>query len=478
MPPLFPPPRRRGPRPRSREIVLVGNCQLAALANLYALHVSPRNGDVTTYFPSYEALTDHGRDVLMRADVIVEQVVSVAPAVELSGLTSKAERIQVPLISGRFLWPYVGDGHPLSEPRPGVLLGGPYFGEYSDTFLNQLVRDGIDPQAAADQYASLDVPTQMNVGRRYEFALRIQRSRDEQFGCNVASLIHKHLRSERLFLSPHHLGPRLSIALAARMFQLLGADESDIELMRRRTVATPFPVNELPIHPAVADHFELAYAGEEQRYRLRFEGRFTFREFAERYVRHEWNEALKRGEEQLHARDWTGAHDLLQTGLVQSPDSADGCHALGYVLTQQGDLEGALVQARRATAIEPQWAPYRSFLGEVLTMLNRLDDAEREFAAAIDCEPTEPHHRVLAAQNAMRRSDRETATAHFLAAIELAPHTAELYRALADTSVDAVVAMEAMLDAVALEPASEAFRKHLTAMQMHAGTLHQSGAPR
>ena len=127
----------------------------------------------------------------------------------------------------------------------------------------------------------------------YELIMDRQRSRDEASGFNIAGVIEDHFRTEQVFLSPYHPNLRVAMALATQLFEQLGAERQDIDRLLCRTRVTPFPKGELPIHPASPSIFGLDFIAPDRRYRFMNEGLFTFREYALRYMRYEWNAALE-----------------------------------------------------------------------------------------------------------------------------------------------------------------------------------------
>jgi hypothetical protein len=304
--------------PRARRIVLIGNCQMQAMMQLYQRFVAGRTGDRLRHVPSYADLTDDGRKAIEEADVVVEQLLDLKPKADTDGLSTATARLYIPMVTAAFLWPFAGQPHPKNAACP-FLTGGPYGGEASDSYLNRLILSGTDPEEAVETYVNLDVRKRVNLDRLFELVMDRQRSRDEATGYDIAGVIEGHFRTEQIFLSPYHPNTRVSIALATRFFEQLGADRADIERMRAQTNITPFPKGELPVHPAVARHFGLTYVTPDRRYRFMNEGLFTFREYALRYMRYEWNDALEEGMSLTHNRDYGPAMARLRQGLERSP---------------------------------------------------------------------------------------------------------------------------------------------------------------
>ncbi|MBN8929205.1 MAG: hypothetical protein BGO51_01630 [Rhodospirillales bacterium 69-11] len=453
-----------------RRIVMIGNCQVSSMMTLYKRFVAVRTGDVVDYVASYADLDAAAKERIRNADVVVEQLLDLKPAAESEGL-SDAPRVRIPMVTAAFLWPFAGQEHPKNE-RTGFLPSGPYGAEASDGYLNRLLQQGLDPDEAAAAYLALDVGQKVNLDRLYELVMDRQRSRDEAAGYRIADSIARHFRSEPIFLTPYHPHARIARVLAEQLFRQLGASRADIERMRNATLVTPFPKEELPIHPAVARHFDLQWVGPQTSYRLLNEGRFTFPEFVARYVRVAWNPALEEGIVATRTPRLPEAEALLRQGLAQSPRSGAGWNALRSVLLRQGRVEEALQAGRRAVMLEPDLAPYRSELGSLHRDAGRWAEAEAEFRRALLVNPSETRAIVLLAHVLKDQGRLDEAFATVMQGLEGEPYAANLHRTLAHLFeatgqiAEAVAALDRVLALTPDDPGARARRDELA---KHAG---------
>ena len=108
-----------------QRIVLIGNCQVQALYNLYLRYAAKSRSEHLTYIRAYEDITKEGGAAIAEADVIVEQVLDFKPKADIAGIETKAERIGVPVVNCGFLWPFAGQPHP-NNPSPPYMESGPY----------------------------------------------------------------------------------------------------------------------------------------------------------------------------------------------------------------------------------------------------------------------------------------------------------------------------------------------------------------
>ncbi len=460
----------------ARQIVLIGNCQMQAMAGLYKRFVAGRSGDVMQHVPSYQDLTNQHRDAIQRADIVVEQLFDLQPQAETGDLSTTTPRIFIPMVTAAFLWPFAGSPHPKNVGTP-FLAGGPYGGEAADSYLNRLIVSGVDPDEAADTYTDLDVNSRVNLDRLFEIVMDRQRSRDEAADYRIADIMARHFRTEQIFLSPYHPNVRIATELASRFFQQLGAQPDEIERMRHCTRITPFPKSELPLHPSVCRHFGLDFIAPDRRYRFMNEGLFTFREYARRYMRYEWNEALEEGMHLAHTGQPDAARERLSQAVARSPRSAAGSGALSHVLNNLGQKDAAIAAARNAVEIEPDEASHHASLGSLLGQTGQFDAALDELRSAVAADPVEPHYRVLLAHLLRQCGDVGQACELMREAIRLDPYSATLLADLAgflEAGADPAGAVAALQDAVAMAPANEAMHHRLAQLLGRLGRVDQA----
>jgi polysaccharide biosynthesis acetyltransferase WcbI-like protein len=223
---------------RMHSIVLIGNCQIRALYNLYNRFVAGAARQRVNFIASYEDITESDRAAIESADVVVEQVLDFKPKADIAGMATSAERVLVPLVNSGFLWPFAGQPHPSNPSRP-YLETGPYGAEMSDAWLNRMIKTGVDPETAVERYMQLDINATVNLDRLYEIGLDKQRRRDELTGFKIADIVAEHFRDEAVFRTPYHPNARIAVVLASQFFERLSVSSSDIETMRRAIRITP-----------------------------------------------------------------------------------------------------------------------------------------------------------------------------------------------------------------------------------------------
>lgn len=374
----------------TKKIVFVGNCQFIKLSTLYRSTLTTGLRGAAYHMSPQLELTEADQQALTQADCVVWQLADVTSKLSRSIIPAAAQVILVPLISAVFLWPFSGRPHPCNQKLPHA-PNGPFDPELGDVFLNGLIAEGVEPDEAVNRYLTLDFSKRTNLDRLFELWFDAQRRRDQASGFEMADLIKRRFREEQAFLTPHH--PNLSIfnELARQVFHRMGFSNSIIDRVLATLRVSPFAPDSQPIHPFVARHFGLRWAAEDQRYRLRHEGEFTFPEFVRRYVAFDWNEALAEGAYLSHGQNSALARSRLTEGLQKAPGSATGYIFLSHVSLRNGDTAGAVAAARTAVALEPASYYGQAALGTSLARAGNPAEAEAAFRHALGLGPFAAH---------------------------------------------------------------------------------------
>jgi len=412
-----------------RKIVFLGNCQGRRLQVLFDDEFRAITGDTTDFVVSYEPFTDRVREILLAADIIVAQAIDSEHSVNIDTLDLRAEIILYPNITGAFLWPFSGDAHILNEKLPHF-HDGPYGREYGDRWLNRKIKQGAQPADIIREYLELDVPKVTRLDRMYELLIERGYQRDVRTGFAATEIIEREFRDNRLFLTPANLELPLFVHVARIVYDRLGVPASEVERVLAGLWRTPFPLIDLPIHPAVARHFGLKYIDETTRYRTAAGELLSFVEWVERYVRYEWNDPLLRGtvragQIRVNGSEVDDTIALLRQGLAQSPSptqgSAGGYAGLGHLLLLKGDTDAAFQAMQQAEACDPTNPQLAVNVAHQLAERGDLDAAERRLR---DLADVWPHYSVGWARLAhifARRGNGPNALSAIQRAVALSP---------------------------------------------------------
>lgn len=365
-------------------IVFIGDCQAAALSNVWNQFVSPITRMNAEFVRAWHVPSEKDLVCIASASVIVVQVFNGRPKVVVNVEDTRARIIYFPAIFVGFLWPYSGNcGHPLSVPEP-FFPNGRYGAQVGDTYLNNLIRDEVPPSDALKRYLDLDIVKAARVDRLMELHLDRQSYRDSQTDFSFASKIETEFRDRSLFLTSSHPELCLMLPLIEGVFAQLGVSKREIKRATNGLQRTPFANLSLPIHPAIIKHFGLKFVNENSRYIYYYEGRFTFNEFVLRYMRHEANEMLPAAIDAAHGAEKLKARELLERALSESPDSALGWRTMAMLHRQELRFEAARDAAQLAIEIESDRSDNYASLAEVYLAAGNFVEAERVAGQGIE----------------------------------------------------------------------------------------------
>ena len=364
-----------------RKVVFLGDCQAAALAQVYREFVAPLTADsvgMVSVDRASEADIRHIGD----ADVVVSQVFNLPRKVTADLMRDGAKKIEFPAVFVGFLWPFAVEQH-VNNKSVTVLPDGPYGGQVGDAFLNRLIVEGVAPQEALKRYLSIDIAHVAHLDRLLELHIGAQALRDEKTGFTFSRLIETRFRDERLFLTSSHPTLPLLVPLIQGVFQRLDVPPAVIELAVGAQRLTPFPQTALPIHPGVIRHFGLRFVDEQSRYTFMYEGSFTFEQFVTRYMMYTWNEGLLQGIALANGADMEHAFVAMERALRTSPESVEGWQTLSRLLQRMGRLPEARSAAYRSILLDSRDPTGPIELSRVLLAEGEMVGAEVESRRAI-----------------------------------------------------------------------------------------------
>jgi len=374
-------------------VVFYGNCQAQLLSGLYSRAIAPWTGDESFHVDAYSPLSEESRELLASTDLLVGQIIASGSKDAIDNLPTPAKRHLFPAVAAVFLWPFGCAAHPHNKAF-WHLPTGPYAIQKGDGYLNRLINQGVDPDEAVRRYIEVDVSKTFDLDRLFEVSMDQQQKRDELTGYNFGDEIMNNFRTERLFVTPDHPSLPFARRFISKVLEGLGADSDALARVQR--CEKLFPIDELPIHPAVVRHFGLRFVEPMQRYQFMWEGGFTFEEYAHRYVRFEWNEELSEGMGLSASKQYADALPKLRAGLLRSPNSSPGLRVLATTLSALGDPEAAVKAAQQAVVSDPNDPHAYAILFHVLLQLGRDIEAESAIRAMIRLDPdTAPNHLAL-----------------------------------------------------------------------------------
>ena len=385
-------------------IVFLGNCQAKALASVYKDHLAPDREQIVHHVAAMRQLEPNGRQWLEAADIVVVQQFGFPTVVTAESIRAGTTTCNFPMATASWLWPFGGQAHPRNEKFP-YLVCGPYHAEMGDRFLNRMILHGVGETEALERYLTMDIAHETNLNRLADISLRQQRSRDKRTDIDIASALEANLQCPQLFLTVNHYGLRIFRVVALAVYEKLGIGRSEIETVLARLRRPPFPREANPVHPAVAAHFGIQDAGENERYETYSEGSFTFAEHVHRYMRYEWNAELYEGIFLCNNAAPLSALEKLERGLAISPQSTHGLLMKAGLLARLNRYDEAKAAMADAVALAPDDPEQHAALANILSSNGEVAAAEAAARRAIAFGAEEvAAHRALA--NVLFRSGR------------------------------------------------------------------------
>ena len=366
-----------------RKIVFLGNCQANSIHRLFAEAIAPVTGDIVGFVACFAELTEDSARLCRDADLVVSQIFDSNQLVSLSNLRrngqirSTIQIVEFPFISGAFLWPNAGSGHPLNMPLP-YFTAGPFSQEFGDKYLNREILRGSDPNTVTQSYQTLDT---VNLDRLYELHRMSLQKKDDRSGFDFADYIDNWFQKESLFRTPTTLDRRLFLYVASMIFKKIGIDENLIDRICANTWTLPNADVQLPLHPSVVGHFGLRFVNSGTRYRYYTGEDFTFDQYIYNYLRFSYNELLfssiflkDKNSSSVNGRKVAIAR--IRVGLLTSEGSAGAYFELSNHLAEQGDLRGCWEAIEKAYKLCPSNVRYQVFFASRLKEAGDLGRAE------------------------------------------------------------------------------------------------------
>jgi tetratricopeptide (TPR) repeat protein len=396
----------RRPEPDALSVVFFGNCQMAILSAAFARFAGAAMGARAHYVKSRRALLPVQCALIASADVVVEQVTLMDGVMAPPDVPAAARRVQIPVVDGSFLWPYSGTPHPESAARyPGY---HPFRREMGDHWLVSRLAAGVAPERAAAEYRDLDIARSAHLDRRLEMALELQALRDAATPFSFAPSIERDFRAVPLFRTPYHLEAPLLRLMLLTLLAELGAPPAAADFVHSHMTRTLFMAHENALHPGVAAHFGLAWAGPGRRTCFWREALITFDQFVDRFS------ACQAFPEVGQAVDAVAcgrpdAAACVEHALALVPDSPWALQAAATLAAKAGDHEAALALLERVLAELPGMAEARFEMGESLLALGHADAALAAFEQAVAEEPFVARRQMRLASLYQRRGEPERA---------------------------------------------------------------------
>lgn len=234
--------------------------------------------------------------VLSRCRLLIEEAspwVRMLSEDERSQLPGDCKQILVPTIHFNSLWPLMAID-PRNAAEPNFPFGRIPF-DRGDRLALDIMRRETDPAKRVATYFGTDLSSVVDIGRHHALELENMFALERNCDVRMAAYIATNFRETRLFHTHHHPGPEV---MTFALMQLL-AHPAILECTSKplatalaglpawaEVVRANFEIETAPIHPTVAEFFDLAWYRDDMTFRSR-DREFTFKEWIEFYFAYE-----------------------------------------------------------------------------------------------------------------------------------------------------------------------------------------------
>ena len=256
---------------KKKTCLIHANCQGEPLEELLKLSHSFSEEYETRHFTNYlrEPIPD---ELITDCDLFLYQYVGenwgeLSSENLCSKLAPTARSIAFPSMFFKSYWP-------LWTNVPGF--------DYPDIFLESLLERELTESQILHLYLN------SKLSRIYDFeeltleSKRHERNKETHTDIKYVDFIEENFRQRRLFNTVNHPRRELMVHTANSILDQLEMNPLCADAVKMQP--DTFPEFELPIHPQVAEHFGLDFAGPEKKYHV-YGADITFEEYAIRYIK-------------------------------------------------------------------------------------------------------------------------------------------------------------------------------------------------
>lgn len=254
----------RAPFGDDRRVVIVfGNCQAEAIAGCLRQHPALAGGEVHVYLsfqmPGQEP-PSLPPEIYECCGMLWEQATPLVRFPHRDKLPIDCRISTYPSIDFNLLWP-LNAPEPRNHPQAGFPFG-PF--SYGDRIINEIVESGLSGEAAWAAYVERSLAAMPNLHRLADIEYSRWTTLERELDVKLADRVFQLFRKERLFYTFNHPTPDMLCHVGTELLRVSGlSGESDYQTLFdevRSLFTWEFGRDyEVPIHPAVANAFDLAW---------------------------------------------------------------------------------------------------------------------------------------------------------------------------------------------------------------------------
>ncbi len=301
-------------------VVIFSNCQGEGLQ--ICLLDLLRGTDIPVHLvASYRDFTEVQARQMSECTLLIEQVQRNERCPTDTYLKPNTPRISFPVLYSLALWPFAqGDrvGEPADRPP---LFDNPI----NDSQIAALMAQGGETETILDAYEAMDYAALADLDGLFDRNRAMIRDLETRADIGLWDNIETRFTTEPTFHSFYHPYPAALYpaykAACEFVVDIIGGDTGAVPGTLDRWVKTDtFQLQQVPIHPSVARKLNLAWHKPDRRYRLRYQGALTFREFWRTYLDYDVDDAVEKASMIVEKDDGAASLALLDSIPGVSPD--------------------------------------------------------------------------------------------------------------------------------------------------------------
>ena len=273
------------PKAPLRTIVVYGNCQAEALANIIKKDILVQSRFRVIYYPDYET-PGQARETLtpqeLNASALLFSQHGPDPFPYLDQLPKECLIVRFPSVDLNLLWPF-NCVNPYNRPKPPEFDWGPF--PYGDRIILECVEKDMARDEILEYYLTGWPRYKPDLNRR----ARLE-TRDGHCDLKMAPWVMEHFRNRRLFWTVNH---PTQIVLREVLQRLIHASASvdphlqDADLEETQRVYFPageqLSIANIPIHPSLAEELQLEWYNPHQSFEV-FGKVYSYEEYFRRMI--------------------------------------------------------------------------------------------------------------------------------------------------------------------------------------------------
>ena len=274
-------------------LIIFGNCQAQGLHGAVAgLPTFVQEYDVK-YVPNQASLGDTTlpAETLARCQILWEQVGINQRLPGWENVPANAKHVRFAELSFPILWPF-NCVDPRNRYDPPEFPWGAW--PYGDRLALQIAGEGLRGEQAVSAYIERGAALIPNTSRMLDIEIARSRKRDANVDLSMTAYILDNFRDRRLFATYNHAANSLVWELFLRIMGETVLSSINIPTEEfascRSAFMDPglkwpnFETIQMPVHPKLAEEYQLSWVNADTHYRHFDSGSYTFSEFITRYI--------------------------------------------------------------------------------------------------------------------------------------------------------------------------------------------------